>query len=434
MRGVNASTGRRIVLTTFGSLGDLHPYIALAQGLRARGHRPVIATTDSYRERVEAARIDFVAIRPSESVMGEDRHEILRKASDPKNGTEYVVRELALPWVRDSYEDLLATCTGADVLVTHPLVYAGPLVAQKLQLAWASSVLQPLIFLSASDPPVFAGMPWLKRIHWFPPVFFRLLWKLPRRMTTPWMKTIYDLREEIGLPRFAGHPMFEGQYSLQLNLALFSPHLSPPQSDWPANTVTTGFLVYDRNQDGSGMESELANFVKAGPPPVVFTLGSSVVAGGKDFYRISFEVARKLGVRAVLLTGSDQTVRPENTSPDIFISDYAPYSELFPNAAAVVHQGGVGTTGQVLVAGVPQIVVPHAHDQPDNASRIERLGVGCDLPIARYTQRRATSTLRKVLETPSCRDKAKAIGELVRKENGLAAACDALESLANAKA
>src|SRR5262245_19924148 len=149
MRGVgDKAHARRIVLTTFGSLGDLHPYIALAQGLRERGHRPVVATTSAYRERVEAAGIEFAPITPDESVMGEDRQEILRKASDPKNGTEYVVRELALPWVRDSYQDLHAACADADALVTHPLVFAGPLVAEKLKLAWASSVLQPVIFMS----------------------------------------------------------------------------------------------------------------------------------------------------------------------------------------------------------------------------------------------------------------------------------------------
>src|SRR5262249_12672644 len=156
------------------------------------------------------------------------------------------------------------------------------------------------------------------------------------------------LRTDIGLSRTSSHPLFEGQFSPRLNLAMFSEHFAASQSDWPANTVTTGFLVYDRNEIGASMEPALADFVKSGAPPIVFTLGSSVVASGREFYRISYDVAYLLGERAVLLTGPDETVRPHEYDSNIFITDYAPYSELFPHAAAVVHQGGVGTTGQVL--------------------------------------------------------------------------------------
>jgi UDP:flavonoid glycosyltransferase YjiC (YdhE family) len=174
------------------------------------------------------------------------------------------------------------------------------------------------------------------------------------------------------------------------------------------------------------MATDLREFLDAGPAPIVFTLGSSAVMLGREFYRVSFEIARRLGVRAVLLTGKDESIRPAKSHPDIFVTNYAPYSELFPHAAAVVHQGGVGTTGQVLAAGLPQLVVPFAHDQPDNAARIAALGVGRALPIGKYQLQRAYGELRRLMESWRYAERARALAELIRKEDGVENACRAI--------
>jgi UDP:flavonoid glycosyltransferase YjiC (YdhE family) len=248
---------------------------------------------------------------------------------------------------------------------------------------------------------------------------------LSRPMTAP----LRRFRAELGLPPSADDPLFEGQYSPALNLALFSKVLAAPQPDWPGNTVVTGFPFFDRGEQGEGMGDDLRQFLDAGPPPVVFTLGSSGVYTAGDFYRESAAAAGRLGVRAVLLIGTDERNRPDRTLPEnIFVAEYAPYSELFPRAAAVVHQGGVGTTGQGLRAGVPMLVVPFSHDQPDNADRVCQLGVARTVPRRRYSATRAAFELRRLLGDRRYAERAATVGKVVRAEDGVGAACEAIEA------
>ena len=142
--------GNRIVLSTYGSLGDLHPYMAIALELQQRGHHPVIATHELYRSKVEAEGLEFYSIRPDiASGNAEQAQEIIKRAMHPTDGTQYVIRELILPYLKDSYEDLMQAVSGADLLITHPITYAGPIVAEKTGIRWASSyVSSALIFVS----------------------------------------------------------------------------------------------------------------------------------------------------------------------------------------------------------------------------------------------------------------------------------------------
>jgi UDP:flavonoid glycosyltransferase YjiC (YdhE family) len=222
--------------------------------------------------------------------------------------------------------------------------------------------------------------------------------------------------------------MFEGMNSPDLVLALFSEALATPQPDWPKQTCVTGFTFYDRNGD-TGLSPELASFLDAGDPPIVFTLGSSAVWVADKFYLESAKAALKLGYRAVLLVGNNNPSLPkELQSKDIGVFDYAPYSELFHRAAAIVHQGGVGTTAQVLRSGRPMLVVPFSNDQPDNAARITRLGVGRTIDRDRYTASRAAKELNRLLREPRYQAKAAEVGAKVRAENGVKVACDAIEA------
>lgn len=142
----------RIVLTTFGSLGDLHPYLAVALELRRRGHRAVVATHDAYRERAEAEGPEFVPIRPSYDQFG-DVDVIMRQAMDARRGSEVVLNRLVLPFLRQSRDDLLVAARGADLLVNHVLTFAAPLVAESLHIPRVSTTLQPFAMFSAYDPP-----------------------------------------------------------------------------------------------------------------------------------------------------------------------------------------------------------------------------------------------------------------------------------------
>ncbi len=415
---------KRIVLTTFGSYGDIHPYMAIALELIARCHSPVIATSEIYREKIESAGIEFRAIRPD--VSGPDdpaTEELLRKIMNPQTGGEFLFKELILPFIRESYEDLLEASRDADLLVTHVITFAGPLVAQKTGLPWVSTVLAPVSLWSAHDPFVPPNMPWLAPLLRVSGVQVnRGFYGLVKRFTNPWMKPIYALRKELGLPPGA-HPLFEGQHSPTRVLALFSRVIGEKQLDWPPQTVITGFPFYDK-KDETPVSAELLKFLDNGPAPIVFTLGSSAVFIADDFFHESIAATKELGHRALLLIG-DSRNRPKEKLPDgIAAFDYAPYGDVLPRTSVIVHQGGVGTTAQAFRAGRPMLVMPYNHDQPDNASRISRAGVGRTISRKRYKRSRVVSELRELIENPTYAKRAAELGAIVRGEDGAAAACD----------
>jgi len=418
----------RIILTTFGSLGDLHPYLAIALGLKARGHDAVIATSEAYRPKVEALGLGFHPVRPDMPDITTAK-DWMKDLMDSRKGSEIVIRQFVMPHLRDSYDDLLAATAGADVLVTHVITYAALLVAEKTGIPWASTVLAPLSFFSPHDPPVLPPAAWLAKFRRLGAWFHRPLFGLMKWTIRSWSEPWHRLRAEVGLPPTRVNPMFEGQHSPQRVLALYSALLGDKQPDWPPQTVVTGFPFHDE-QGAHDVSAELKRFLDDGPPPIVFTLGSSAVHDAGPFYEHSAAAAKILGRRAVLLIGKETDNRPASLPDGVLACDYAPYSELFPRAAAVVHQGGVGTTAQAMRAGKPMLVMPYSHDQPDNAARVVRLGMARTIARRRYTPERAAAELKLLLDDGEIVRRASAVGERVRGENAVEAVAEALEGLA----
>lgn len=419
---------KRIVFATFGSLGDLHPYIGIARELLHRGHRPVIATLDLYREAIEAEGIAYAPMRPAASDFG-DFPTVVSRIFHPIKGPEYLIGKLVLPYLRPAYDDLMHAAREADLLVSHPLSIAMPLVAEKLGLPWASTVLAPLSLFSCEDPPVFTPVPWLRRVRRIGSSPYRALFGLIKLAGVRWERPIARLRRELGLRPARALAFFEGQFSPQLNLALFSRELATPAKDWPTNTRVCGFPFHDGAAADAQTTDRLERFLQAGEPPLVFALGSSAVMIAGDFWDKAIAASRMLGRRALLLTGRDLPVPELGGSGDIAAFAYLPYSQVFPRAAAIVHQAGIGTLSQALAAGRPQLIVPVSFDQPDNALRSQRIGVAQVLPFRNASVTRLTREIGAVLGDASIAARAAAVGERVRAERGSAAAAEALLAL-----
>jgi len=213
---------------------------------------------------------------------------------------------------------------------------------------------------------------------------------------------------------------------------MFSRVLAKPRPDWPPNTRITGHVFYD-GSGRDGLSPDLERFLASGPAPVVFTLGTGVVGKGPaadSFYRESLKAVRILKLRSLFLVGKGPKSRlPVPLPKGAAAVDYAPFSKLFPRAAAVVHQGGIGTIGQVLRSGRPQLVVPFAVDQPDNALRVQRLGGAEVLYPRRYAAPRAARRLHDLIGASGYASRAGEIARRVRSEDGVGDACDAIEEL-----
>lgn len=412
----------RVVLTTIGSLGDLHPCVALGSELKKRGHEVLIVTSEFYRPMVISAGLAFHSIGPA-SISPQDP-ELLRVIMDAKRGHETFIRKILMPHMQSAYEDLFRVCRDADFLLSGELMFAAPLVAERLELPWAACILSPWQLLSVHDPSVMGPMPLMAILRGAGLIINRAMKELCRRQTRSWAQPIYALRRELGLS-VAQHPLFEGKYSPYLNLAMFSSQFAKPQPDWPDHSRITGFTFYDRQSCTNGDLDKVRQFLKEGDPPIVFTLGSTAVSNPGNFYTESKKAAERLGCRALLLTGNANS--GVSGSRDHMVVNYAPYSEVFPFAAAVVHQGGVGTTAQAMRAGCPQLIVPHAFDQPDNGARIDRLRLGLALSKDRYDAAQATSRLLRLLGDSTIRIATAQASAAVRTEDGASKAADAVE-------
>jgi UDP:flavonoid glycosyltransferase YjiC (YdhE family) len=419
----------RIVLSNIGTLGDINPLIAIALELKRRGHLPVMALPAVYEMRIRPLGLEFHPVRPD---IDPNNSLLVEMIYDVKKGTETGLRKFLFPVLRQTFDDLLDAATKparADLLLLGELNYAGPLVAEVTGIPWASYVLAPLSFFSAFDPPVLPPYPRLARVDKIVPGFGRVIKRLARFVSRKWPQPIYDLRRELGLPKGA-NPLFDAKHSPYLVLALFSSVLGVEQKDWPPHSLITGFCFYDADAGNAALPAQLEKFLAAAEAPVVFTLGSAAVLAAGKFYEYSAQAAMRLGVRAVLLIGTDPRNRPQTALPEsICVAEYAPYSALFSRAALVVHQGGVGTTAQCLRAGKPMLIMPYSHDQPDNARRMLRLKVAQTIKKGNYTAARVARKLKAMLAEPHLVQQAESVAEQLEHEDGVKTACDALEKL-----
>lgn len=413
----------KIVITTIGSLGDLHPQIAIALELQQRGHKIVFAAQSGYQAKIELLGFEFHRLRP-DSIAMEDPQEMARMM-DLKTGTEYIIRQWLMPNLRDTYTDLMTSANDADLIISGEIVYPARLVAEKLGIPWVTSLLQPAAFFSASDPSVLPLFPFATQLPKLGRTFNQAIKQLLITITKSWAEPIHQFRTELGLTRLSGNLIIDNKCSPDLVLALFSVVLAQPQPDWPQHTIVTGFTFYDGERDPAEFPQALQEFLKMGEPPIVFTLGSAAVLTPGNFYQESIAAATQLKRRAILLIGGNTP--PVNLPADIIAVDYVPYSQIFPYACAIVHQGGIGTTAQALRAGVPTLIMPYSHDQPDNAARVERLGTSRTIPRQQYTGSRVAKELQILLENSKYATKAVEIGHILQSENGVKFACDAID-------
>ena len=430
----------KIVISTFGSLGDLHPLLALAIELKTRGHEIVVSAMEAYREKIAALGFEFFPLRPA--LDPEKDRALAREIMDAKGGTEKLLREVLLPNLRPMYEDLMKAVAGADLLISGEAVYPAGSAVEKTGIKWITTSLAPASFLSPHDPFVPPTAQWLKHFRFLGATFHGVVYSAIHRVVANWLESYREFRREIGLSE--NHdPIFKDKYSDLLHLAMFSKVLGKPQPDWHSPTLQTGFCFYDGQNDLGKMPDELNKFLDAGEPPIVFTLGSAAVMDARDFFEESGRAAKILNRRAVLLYGifnevpkimEDGKWKMENelvNQPLIAAFDYAPYSQIFPRAACVVHQGGVGTTAEVLRAGVPALMMPYSHDQPDNAARCVRLGTARTISRDKYTAESAAKELRELLSNLSYRAAAAEAAKTVNAEYGTKIACDAIEKVAS---
>jgi rhamnosyltransferase subunit B len=408
----------RIVFAALGSLGDLYPMLALATASRERGHTPVIAAPVMYADYIKSLGMEFFAIRPNFPA------EVLRELfSDPRHGSDTLMSHLIFPEAHNTYEDLLEAAKGADFLIAGELVYVAPMVGQKLNIPWGNSLLSPISLFSAYDPCLMSSAPHVYALRHLGPWPTRAIFALARRKTSQWAAPLFALQKQLGLN--AGvNPILEGKYSPHLVLIQFPEFFAKPQRDWPQAVVQTSFPYFGQPADVETAQ-KIQDFVSAGEPPIVFTLGSTAVYLAHDFYQIAADVAMELGERAILLIAKNAP--PEAPADRILSIGYAPLDVAVKGAKAVVHHGGIGCCAEVLRAGVPALVIPFGADQPDNAARLGRLGTAMTLKRNDISRPALAAKLRALLADTAMSRK---VGNQINPPVSIAKSVEAMEQAA----
>lgn len=423
--------GLRIVIATIGSLGDLHPFVAVAMALQARGHEPILAVPADHLAKCTAAGLRAEAMVPSyrdlAARLGLGDTEAVRGVM---HSPDFLVRHILLPTLQESAAAVHAISADADAVFVSQFALGGALAAEARRLPLINAVLQPMSLLSAFEPPrtpdfaMMVGSPAGGLALAWNQFVIGLIGAETRRRYGP---AVNAVRRSFGLSAGKAVPLFAHEVAPHLNLALYSGHFAPAPPDAPANTKTVGFPRFDSDSgQPEALAPDLERFLAEGQAPLVFTLGSFAVYAAGDFYGESLKAARALGMRSVLLIGPEGA-RPNGLGPDVHVAAYAPHSQLFPRAAAVIHHGGIGTTGQALYGGRPQLVVPHMGDQPDNGARIVKLGVGAVIAAKRYHRDAAAQVLAQLLDAPAVTQRAAVMASALAAENGAAQAAEAIE-------
>ncbi|KQN27116.1 glycosyl transferase family 2 [Sphingomonas sp. Leaf34] len=421
---------RKIVLATIGLLGDLHPFIAIGLALKARGFAVVLAVPADHVAKVELAGLTGVAIVGGFDTLAETLglppDQAARRIMADQT---YLMDRILMPWLAGSTTALDEAMDGAVALVASLFVFAAPIVAERRGVPLVNVLLQPMATFSAYSPPSTPDFRMMAHVPtgpigraWNRAVYRVMRGVLRHRHARP----VNAVRAAHGLPPSTQALLLETPAATALTLCCYSPRIAPPQPDLPATTYVTGFAVFDSDTGAPEMlDPALDAFLADGPAPLVFTLGSFATFAPGDFYTTAAAAARALGLRAVLLTGTDAHAV---STEQVHVCRYAPHSLLFPRACAIIHHGGAGSTGQALRAGKPQLVVPHMGDQHDNGRRIERMGVGRTLSSRRFTTARARAAVAAIL-TPDMRSEAARIGAEVSRENGADAAAARIATL-----
>jgi rhamnosyltransferase subunit B len=412
----------KILIAALGSHGDIHPFLGIAKTLRNRGHHVIFIAPAMYAALVEKLGFEFVGVGTEEQFQ---RFAANPDMWHPIRGVRVVCAgtiELLEPYftaIADRYEP------GKTVSVLSTLALGGRIAQDKLGIPTVSVHLSPAIFRSVEQPARLGPVP---IAPWQPMWFKKLIFEIiDEFILDPLLAPgVNEFRSALGLPPVEKFFATWG-HSPQRVIGLFPDWFAPPPPDWPPQTVLTGFPLYDE-ADVTPMDDRLEKFLAAGQPPIAFTPGSAM-RHGHEFFEVAVNACKKLNRRGLLVSLYDEHF-PHNLPPEILQVKYAPFSRLLPRCAAVVHHAGIGTSAQSLAAGIPQLPMPMTHDQPDNAARLEKLGVARTIPAYRFTVSRAAAALDELIRNPSYANAGKLISQRLRQSDALTETAQWIESTA----
>ena len=411
----------RTVVIALGSAGDVHPLLGIAVTLRRRGHLVTFLTNPHFESLVRRTGLDF---HPIGSEADYELATLDPNLWDPYKGLEVSWRNVFEPAMRPTYESIERIAALEEcIVVAPPFAFGARLAQEALGVALITVHLQPAMLRTCYHGIQAGGV---TIPDWLPMRGRSWLWRLVDQFFADplFCPQLNGFRRAIGLKpvkNVLGHWI----HSPDRCIALFPDWFARAQPDWPPQLVLTDFPLFD---EATIRESppQLDEFLAEGGRPIVFTPGSSM-RHARRFFQESIEACRMLNQRGIFLTPYADQV-PSELPSTVRHFDYVPFSLLLRNAAALVHHGGIGTCAQAMKAGVPQLVVPMAHDQFDNASRMGMLGLGCSLRQAQYKKPVVAQRLERLMKDESVKAQCRSVSQNFRAKQPLSDICSVVDS------
>ena len=415
----------RIVLSTWGTTGDVYPFVALSERLVAAGHEIRVCASSIYQNQFAKVGVDFFAVGIPFNF--DDFHGFMDDLVRIKNPLESAIRiakDGILANADEWYQGCLRGMEGYDFAICHSADVPGQEAAIKTSLPWLTVSYCPGFIKTAdgSPYPIPSLGPCLNRLAWKV-----VEWLIRKRVDPAFNEFITSVggqeRKLVGV---------ESMYSQQLNLVAASSHISPPPADLPKNHRFTGAWFLDELE--YKVPPALQDFLNSGTRPIIISFGSMGGTRAIGTTRILIEAVELSDQRAVIQAGWGNLQLPESPESIHFV-EYVPHDFLFRQGRCVVHHGGAGTTASACRAGVPSIVIPHLADQSYWSGRLHKLGVApkilyrCDMTAKRLAQR-----IRETISSKSMAEQARVLGEQISAEDGLRTAVKLIEEFANEKA
>lgn len=413
----------RIIISSFGSSGDLNPYLALGLGLRQRGHEVSFAVEESFRPPIERAGFPVHRLTGDAYTMLAPYANRMYGGMTPFAAISVILRRYILPTLRPKVDELRAVCADTDLLILSPTHFAGAIAAELARVPSITIALTPTFRsrdIVPSPQPFDLPAPVQHLAN-------DAAWALGNASLCRLVdRPINAVRAEYSLPP-RRDLMSTGSLSRTYSAVATSPAFLAPPPDWPPYLHMTGFLFWDGAEDWRE-PPELADFFDGAKPVVAVSSGSmapAVAATFARFFATSVAAVRRAGARALVI-GAASGILPDPLPSDVLALDYAPFSRIYPRCAALVHHGGIGTTAQGLRVGVPALIVPWGADQFFNACQLARIGAGRWMYRQRFTPARAAHALDALLHDKRYHERAATISQQIAGEDGVGTLCDAI--------
>ena len=377
----------KVLIICMGSRGDVNPFLAVALKLKEKGHEVVLCSTENFRQLIEGQGLRFI------STFSQKFYEEVTTNPDLWHSWKALptlMKKGMLPALRAIYPIIMQERTKDFVVVSTPFALAAKLAEETSGIKLVQLHLAPCMFRTLKDTsqigvmPMTDGFPgWYKKVVW---------WLIDVCILDPCIKKeLNRLRNELGL-KPVRRILNQWLFSNCLNAAMFSRHIAQQQQDWPVPTELFDFLLYDGNEQ---VPPEAEHFLSHGEPPIVFTFGTAFYFG-KNIFLESMQALQRINARGIFLTVKRENL-PHELPDTIRSFPFLPLGKILPSCRAIVHHGGIGTLGQALKAGIPQLIRPLAYDQFDNAHRITTRKLGSCIRARQYSAECLSQKLLAIL-------------------------------------